>query len=105
MTSRTTISCMVIIAMAILPLLAQTPTDHADGGDIVIRAETRLVSLSVTVADSSHHLVTTLPQSAFQVYENDVLQPIKIFKREDVEISLGLIIDNSGSMREKRAQV
>jgi len=70
----------------------------------VIRAETRLVPLSVTVADSSH-LVTTLPQSAFQVYENDVLQPIKMFKREDVEISLGLIIDNSGSMREKRAQV
>jgi len=91
--------------MAILPLLAQTPPDHADAGDVVIRTETRLVPLSVTVADSSHHLVTTLPQSAFQVYENDVLQPIKMFKREDVEISLGLIIDNSGSMREKRAQV
>ena len=97
-------SCRVIIAMA-LPLLAQTPPDHADAGDVVIRTETRLVPLSVTVADSSHHLVTTLPQSAFQVYENDVLQPIKMFKREDVEISLGLIIDNSGSMREKRAQV
>jgi Ca-activated chloride channel family protein len=98
-------SCRVILAMAVLPLLAQTPPDHADAGDVVIRAETRLVTLSVTVADSNHHLVTTLPQSAFQVYENDVLQPIKMFKSEDVEISLGLIIDNSGSMREKRAQV
>ena len=46
--------------------------------------------LSVTVQDKSGHLVTNLPQSAFQVYENGVLQPLKIFKREDVEISLGL---------------
>ena len=37
--------------------------------------------------------------------ENDVLQPIKIFKREDVPVSLGLIIDNSGSMRDKRLKV
>jgi VWFA-related protein len=59
----------------------------------------------VTVLDSTGHLVTNLPQSAFQVYENGVLQQLKTFKREDVEISLGLIIDNSGSMRDKRKQV
>src|SRR5262249_43913424 len=35
---------------------------------------------------------------------NGVQQPIKIFKREDVPVSLGLIIDNSGSMRDKRAK-
>jgi len=49
--------------------------------------------------------VTNLPQSAFQVFENGVQQQIKIFKREDVPVSLGLIIDNSGSMREKRQSV
>ena len=57
----------------------------------------------MTVTDKSGQLVTNLPQSAFQVYENGVLQQIKIFKREDVPVSMGLIIDNSGSMREKRA--
>jgi Ca-activated chloride channel family protein len=48
---------------------------------------------------------TNLPESAFQVYENGVAQHIKIFKREDVPVSMGLIIDNSGSMRDKRAKV
>ncbi len=69
------------------------------------RADTRLVPLNVTVTDKSGRLVTNLPQSAFQVFENGVQQRIKIFKREDVPVSLGLIIDNSGSMREKRQSV
>jgi VWFA-related protein len=50
-------------------------------------------------------MITDLPQKAFKVYENGVEQPIKIFKREDVPISLGIIIDNSGSMKEKRQKV
>ena len=75
------------------------------GTCVIFSTETRLVPLSVTVQDKSGHLVTNLPQTAFQVFENGVVQPIKMFKREDVEISLGLIIDNSGSMRDKRKQV
>ena len=84
--------------------MAQT-AKPADDRNVIFSSETRLVALSVTVQDKSGHLVTNLPQSAFQVYENGVLQPLKVFKREDVEISLGLIIDNSGSMRDKRKQV
>ena len=42
---------------------------------------------------------------AFKVYENNVEQPIKTFRREDVPVSLGLVIDNSGSMRNKRKRV
>ncbi len=66
---------------------------------------TRLVVLPVSVLDKSGKLVTDLPQKAFKVFENGVEQPIKIFRREDVPISLGIIIDNSGSMREKRQRV
>jgi Ca-activated chloride channel homolog len=66
---------------------------------------TRLVVLPVSVLDRSGKLVTNLPQKAFKVFENGVEQPIKIFRREDVPISLGIIIDNSGSMREKRQKV
>ncbi len=76
-----------------------------DTGDAIFSSETRLVPLNVTVTDKNGRLVTNLTQSAFQVYENGVLQPIKLFKREDVPISLGLVIDNSGSMREKRLAV
>jgi VWFA-related protein len=54
--------------------------------------------------DKAGHLVTDLPKSAFTVYENKVQQQFTI-KREDVPVSLGLIIDNSGSMRDKRKKV
>jgi VWFA-related protein len=71
----------------------------------VFRADTRLVVCHTTVVDKNGHLVTTLLQDAFTVYENGVQQQIKIFHREDVPVSMGLIVDNSGSMRDKRAKV
>src|ERR1700722_1866583 len=94
----------LIAAICGLPVVAQTAKPATDS-DVIFSTETRLVPLSVTVQDKSGHLITNLPQSAFQVFENGVVQPLKLFKREDVEISLGLIIDNSGSMRDKRKQV
>ncbi len=69
------------------------------------RSDTRLVILPVTVADKSGKLIPNLPQNAFKVFENGTQQPIKIFRREDVPVSLGIIIDNSGSMRDKRLKV
>jgi Ca-activated chloride channel family protein len=66
---------------------------------------TRLVVLPVSVLNRDGKLVTDLQQKSFKVFENGVEQPIKIFRREDVPISLGIIIDNSGSMREKRQKV
>jgi hypothetical protein len=71
----------------------------------VFRADTRIVVCHTTVIDKSGHLVTTLPQSAFTVYENKIKQEIRKFKREDVPVSLGLVIDNSGSMRNKLGKV
>ena len=89
--------------MAIGPILAQNPPKEQGGA--VFTANTRLVVLHATVMDKSGHLVTNLPKSAFQVYENDALQVIRDFKREDVPVSMGLIVDNSGSMRDKREKV
>jgi Ca-activated chloride channel homolog len=83
----------------------QSKPESPDAGDAIFSSDTRLVPLNVTVTDKSGRLVTNLPQSAFQVYEDGVLQQIKLFRREDVPVSLGLIIDNSGSMREKRQGV
>jgi len=87
------------------PAPQQSAAEAPDSGGAVFSSETRLVPLNVTVTDKAGRLVTNLPQSAFRVFENGVLQPIKLFKREDVPISLGLVIDNSGSMREKRTAV
>jgi len=86
------------------PPAAQPPAVQEDTGTI-FRSDTRLVVLHTTVVDKNGHLVTDLPRDAFTVYENNVVQPIKSFKREDVPVSMGLIIDNSGSMRDKRAKV
>jgi VWFA-related protein len=77
----------------------------AEDAGVVFRADTRLVVCHTTVVDKYGHLVLDLPEAAFSVAENGVQQAIKRFKREDVPVSLGLIIDNSGSMRDKRAKV
>ena len=69
------------------------------------RAATRLVLLQATVVDERGAPVTDLDRDAFAVYENRKRQPIEIFHREDVPVSIGLLIDNSGSMRTLRAKV
>jgi VWFA-related protein len=86
-------------------LSAQTTPPVPDDGRATFTADTRLVLLPISVADKNGKLITNLPREAFKVYENGVEQAIKVFRREDVPISLGIIIDNSGSMRDKRAKV
>ncbi len=83
--------------------LGQQP--KAPDSGTVFRAETRLVVCQTTVTDKEGHLITSLPREAFRVFENGVPQAIKVFKREDIPVSMGLIVDNSGSMRDKRARV
>jgi VWFA-related protein len=94
------------IALTCAALLGQQvrPAPRQDD-ETVIRTDVRLVVLHTTVVDKSGHLVTNLPREAFTVYENGVQQLIKQFKREDVPVSMGLIVDNSGSMKDKRARV
>jgi Ca-activated chloride channel homolog len=74
-------------------------------GPAVFRSDTRLVVCHTTVTDKNGHLVTNLTKEAFTVLEDGKPQEIRVFRREDIPVSLGLIIDNSGSMRDKRAKV
>lgn len=67
--------------------------------------ETRVVNLPVTVLDRDGKLVTGIPRESFKVFENNVEQVIKTFKREDVPVSMCIIIDSSGSMRDRHASV
>jgi VWFA-related protein len=69
------------------------------------RADTRLVVLHASVTDHKGRLLTNLPKDAFKVFENGEQQQVKIFRREDVPVSLGIIIDDSGSMMTKRSRV
>jgi Ca-activated chloride channel family protein len=67
--------------------------------------DTREVDLNVSVTDKNGNQVPGIPQSAFKVFENNVEQPIKAFTHLDVPVSMGIVIDNSGSMRDKKASV
>jgi VWFA-related protein len=91
-----------LLVAAVVGLLAVSLCGQ---GDPVFRADSNLVVLHTTVADKSGKLVTDLPQKAFKVYENNVEQQLKEFRREDIPVSLGLVIDNSGSMTLKRQKV
>src|SRR5579862_1953558 len=71
----------------------------------VFTADSRLVVVHASVLDQKGKLVTNLQEPAFKVMENGVEQPLKIFRREDLPVSLGIIIDNSGSMRDKKNRV
>jgi Ca-activated chloride channel homolog len=70
-----------------------------------IRRDVNLVVLHATVLDDRGRFVPDLRQESFRVFEDKVEQKLAIFKREDVPVSVGLVIDNSGSMRDKRVRV
>jgi Ca-activated chloride channel family protein len=92
------ISAASAFAALLIPLLAQNDT-------ATFRADTRLVVLHASVLDKKERLITDLKKDAFKIFENGVEQQVKVFRREDVPISLGMIVDNSGSMRDKRQRV
>jgi Ca-activated chloride channel family protein len=73
--------------------------------EATFRVGTDLVLLNVSVFDASGKIIKGLPQSAFTVYEDNVKQQISVFRQEDVPVSLGLIIDNSASMQNKKDRV
>jgi VWFA-related protein len=80
----------------------QTQTEN---GTYVMRRDVDEVLLHATVVDDKQHIVTDLDRSAFTVFEDGKQQTIISFHHEDIPVAMGIIIDNSGSMREKRAKV
>lgn len=70
-----------------------------------IKVDVNLVVLHTTVLDDRGKFAEGLKQENFRVLEDKVEQKLAVFKREDVPVSMGLVIDNSGSMRDKRPRV
>jgi len=82
-----------------------TPPGQSASRDHSIKSEVALVVLHVTVADPSGQFVSGLTQGNFNVFEDKVEQKISFFSSRDIPVTMGLVIDNSGSMAEKRDQV
>jgi Ca-activated chloride channel homolog len=66
-----------------------------------IRTSVDLVMVPVTITDSLHRPVLGLDQDNFELFENKKPREIKHFSSEDAPISLGIIVDASGSMADK----
>jgi VWFA-related protein len=87
------------------PETGQLGQVRENNGKFVIRVESQEVTLRATVVDQRKHVVTDLGKDQFTVYENGEPQTILHFSREDIPVSIGILVDNSGSMRTKRNAV
>jgi Ca-activated chloride channel homolog len=106
------ISTVLFFFLIVLPCFSQPqeslqspprPNNQSDNQD-TIKINVDLVVLHATVQNSNHNPVSGLGKEAFQVYEDGVLQEIESLSYEDIPVTAGLVIDNSGSMRPKRAE-
>ena len=79
--------------------------DSSDNGVFVFRKKVDEVVLHATVIDDKQRIVTTLDRGDFSVYEDGHPQTITSFRHEDIPVAMGIVVDNSGSMREKRQKV
>jgi Ca-activated chloride channel family protein len=82
----------------------QSP-DTSDSGVFIFRKQVEEVVLHATVVDDKQRIVTNLEKAAFTVYEDGRPQTITSFRHEDIPVAMGIVVDNSGSMREKRQKV
>jgi Ca-activated chloride channel homolog len=83
----------------------QNPEKPDDSGVFVFKQNVDEVMLHATVVDDKQRIVTNLDRSAFTIFEDGKQQSILSFHHVDIPVAMGIVIDNSGSMREKRAKV
>ena len=108
MTKRTSLSARrFLIFRAPLFLLPQMwAPAHLSGDETpLISVDSRLVVVYASVRSKSGAIVSGLGQSDFAVYEDGRRQSVSVFRAVDVPVAVGLVVDNSGSMRSKRADV
>ena len=82
----------------------QNSPDNSQGV-FVLRQDVDEVMLHATVVDDKQHIITNLDRTAFTVFEDGKPQSIISFHHVDIPVAMGIVIDNSGSMREKRSKV
>ena len=92
-------------AQPAVPAAPPTPPVQKQGGQFTISAKVDLVVLPATVVDKKGRRVNDLTENDFHVYENSVLQKLSVFSHADIPVTMGIVIDDSGSMKEKRPAV
>lgn len=77
--------------------------DHSE--PFVIKQQVNLVELPVTVRDRQGRFVSNLEIANFHLYEDGRPQEITLFRKEDMPVTVGLVVDHSGSMAAKELEV
>jgi Ca-activated chloride channel family protein len=87
-----------VIVAAFVTASAQEPQKDADPQSFRFRSGVELINVTATVSDGHGRFVSGLRQDDFRVYEDGQLRPITHFTSERVPVSLGIVLDTSGSM-------
>lgn len=101
-------SCLLLlfILTSPLPVLSQAlPGTAATEKPYSVSVDVDLVLFNMTVLDDKDRLISGLTSHNFRVYEDNRAQEIRSFQADDVPATVGLVIDNSGSMASKRSEV
>lgn len=112
--ASTGIRLVWLVSVLVLSILARSaeprsssarPINQDPVGQDAIRINVELVVLHVAVLNRDRLPVAGLGKADFRIYEDNVAQEIESFTHADVPVTVGLVIDNSGSMRPKRAEI
>ncbi len=111
---------LLLLGVLLLPLAVQSGSQNAsspsrgpgkagaqtrEDDEFTFRTDVQEVLLYATVIDGKQRVVNTLTRDAFTVFEDGKAQTITSFRRDDIPVSLGIVIDNSGSMKRSRSAV
>ena len=88
-------AAVILLAAGVWSAVAQNPTGEVPA----FRADAALVLVPVAVVDRRGAMVNGLARDAFILTEDGVRQEIRSFSEEDAPVSLGAVLDLSGSMR------
>jgi VWFA-related protein len=103
---RCLVALLLLIATPIVAGAQESALSQSRPGDeYTISVNVDMVVLHATAQDHKNSPVAGLGKDDFQIYENGTLQPIKYFSHEDIPVTVGLVVDNSGSMGPKRTDV
>jgi len=105
---RLFVFALAVLLSSLILLAQETPQKlekQEKDKDYTLSVDVEEVQLPISVLDKEGRPVNGLTKSDFAIFEDNVQQQIKVFKHEDIPLSLGLVIDNSGSMRNKRERV
>lgn len=99
------LALLALASAGLVSLAAQDAPQQRAGDEFTLSVDVDLVVLHTTVADKNGRLISELNQEHFRIYEDGVQQKLAVFRNEDVPVTVGLVLDNSASMRENRSKM